>query len=76
MIEKRQEDRGIASIIIIRGLPIASEQIQIQALEVSTMPQLQAHILNCLSFSAQSGFSLIQPSIQHLSHFCLSSWGL
>jgi len=32
----RQDDRSIANIVIIRGLPMAKEQIQIQALEAST----------------------------------------
>jgi len=31
----RQEERSIANLVIIRGLPTASEQVQIQALEAS-----------------------------------------
>ena len=32
-----REDRGIANIVIISGLPMASEETQIQALEVSSL---------------------------------------
>jgi hypothetical protein len=71
-----QGDQGIANLVIITGLPMADDHIQIQALEVNSLliMALPMSVNVVSSFCGLGGSSRILLSMQHRK--CLLSYSL